>query len=92
MQNTSVLAMGVKYFPSIPFNVRMGKKTIRIINTAKVAERATPEAPFSTSLSISLRVSVRPRNCFSVNVGEDTFQYNDRAIYYNTKVNGTETH
>ena len=64
MQNTSVLAMGVKYFPSIPFNVRMGKKTIRIINTAKVAERVTPEAPFSTSLSISLRVSVRPRNCF----------------------------
>ena len=82
MQNTSVFAMGVKYFPSIPFNVRMGKKTIRIINTAKVAERVTPEAPFSTSLSISLRV----------NVGEDTFQYNDRAIYYNTKVNGTETH
>ena len=29
---------------------------------------------------------------FSVNVGEDTFQDNDRAIYYNTKVNGAKTH
>ena len=91
MQNTSVLAMGVKYFPSIPFNVRMGKKTIRIINTAKVAERATPEVPFPL-LCPSLCGSVCGLGIVSVNVGEDTFQDNDRAIYYNTKVNGTETH
>ena len=92
MQNTSVFAIGVKYFPSIPFNVRMGKKTIRIINTAKVAERATPEAPFFHFFVHLFAGQCAASELFSVNVGEDTFQYNDRAIYYNTKVNGTETH
>ena len=60
MQNTSVFAIGVKYFPSIPFRVRMGKNTIRMMKTANVAERTTPEAPFSTSSSISVFDKVRP--------------------------------
>ena len=60
MQNTKVLAIGVKYFPSMPPNVKIGKKTIKIISTAKVAERTTLLAPASTSSAISSAVSVRP--------------------------------
>lgn len=63
MQNTSVLAMGVKYFPSIPFNVRMGKKTIRIINTAKVAERATP-----IQRQISCNIQKDKKMCVNANI------------------------
>lgn len=50
----------VKYFPSIPLSVSIGKNTIRMMNTANVAERTTPEAPFSTSSSISVPDKVRP--------------------------------
>ena len=60
MQNTNVFAIGVKYFPSIPLSVSIGKNTIRMMNTANVAERTTPEAPFSTSSSISVPDKVRP--------------------------------
>ena len=48
IQNTSVLAMGVKYLPSIPVSVRMGKNTISMIITANVAERTTLPAPAMT--------------------------------------------
>ena len=57
IQNTSVWAMGVKYFPSMPVRVRIGKKTIRMIRTANVALRTTFEAPLATSASISSCVS-----------------------------------
>ena len=62
MQNTRVLAIGVKYFPSIPVKVNIGKNTIRMMNTANVADRTTLEAPFSTSASISFADKVRPLN------------------------------
>ena len=62
IQNTSVFAIGVKYLPSMPPRVRIGKKTIRMISTAKVALRTTLPAPRSTSRSISSRVSSLPMN------------------------------
>lgn len=61
MQNTSVLAIGVKYFPSMPVSVRIGKKTIRMMITAKVAERTTLPAPAMICSSICLWESFRPR-------------------------------
>ena len=60
MQNTSVLAIGVKYLPSMPVSVNIGKNTIRIIITAKVELFTTFTAPASTSWFISLAVSVLP--------------------------------
>ena len=60
IQNTSVFAIGVKYLPSIPVSVRIGKNTISIISTAKVALLTTLPAPFSTSASISSLVNVLP--------------------------------
>ena len=62
IQKTNVLAIGVKYLPSMPLNVKIGKKTIKMISTAKVAERTTLPAPASTSAAISSAVSVRPCN------------------------------
>lgn len=62
IQNTSVLAIGVKYLPSMPVSVRIGKKTIRMITTAKVAERTTLPAPEIICSSICFGESVLPRN------------------------------
>ena len=60
MQKTRVLAIGVKYFPSMPLSVSSGKKTIRMISTANAELRTTFPAPASTSLFISSGERLRP--------------------------------
>ena len=60
IQNTSVLAIGVKYLPSMPVSVRIGKNTMRMMRTAKAELFTTCDAPISTSFSISSLVSVLP--------------------------------
>ena len=51
MQNTRVCAIGVKYLPSMPVSVRIGKNTMSIISTAKAALFITLLAPSFTIIS-----------------------------------------
>ena len=60
MQKTRVFAIGVKYLPSMPERVSIGKKTISIMSTAKVALLATLPAPAITSSLISSAVRFLP--------------------------------
>ena len=60
MQKTRVCAIGVKYLPSMPLSVSMGKKTMRMMSTANVELCTTFAAPSVTSSSISSRVRCLP--------------------------------
>ncbi len=92
MQNTRVLAIGVKYFLLFLSKVNIGKKYDQNDEYGKCRNRTTLEAPFSTSASISSADKSATLKPLTVNMCQYTLQYNNGAIDNNTKIYRSQTH